>query len=178
MHWVQTGPGASLFLLSCCATNICCLSPITIFPPPPRPLPLQMVTHYISNIIPEQAGHAGGQSISWKIQNRRLLSWICSLHHTKWRLVRRLSAPPGPPQLLADCTFSLCRSSQQLLNPVKIQEWREPSSSSETSSLWVFLSRVKRAPTDCFQVVSRLFITCCISNHTKHQTCTCVFVFF
>lgn len=72
---------------------------------PPSTLPLQMVTHYISNIIPEQAGHAGGESISWKIQNWRLLSWICSLHHTKWRLVPRPSAPPAPPGLLADSSF-------------------------------------------------------------------------
>ena len=46
-----------------------------------------MVTHYISNIIPEQAGHAGWEGISWKIQNRRLFSWICPLHHTKRRFV-------------------------------------------------------------------------------------------
>lgn len=132
-----------------------------------------MVTHYISNIVPEQAGHAGWQSISWKIQNRRLLSWICSLHHTKWRLVSCLSAPRPVPQLelLADSTFSLCRSSQQLLNPVKIQEWREPSSSSETNSLWVFLFGLKCAPSHWCQVRSSQFITRAFVIILN--TCTC-----
>lgn len=111
----------SVFLPKCLNTRALCFV-------------LQMVTHYISHIIPEQAGHAGWESISWKIQNRRLLPRICSLHHTKWRYL----SPAAQTWSIPDVFLSLSTTLfffQQLLNPVKTPEWRELSSSSETSFL-------------------------------------------